>query len=576
MFKPAIAYNLMMSTIFAFTFSLSFSLVFNIIRAFYPIKLKQGKSLTHTPGGTVALVGGLMSAAAVALGGNLHCFIYTVLLPLEQKLGIYKGELKAYWFPSATRYIGYDPSTTDKTIHEFPLYSFVVSDLHAHVVNMIFVICILAILFSYLMRAYSEKTSGSSDNHWYIPEPEIIFSGFLIGIFHMANYWDFPIYFTVTLIILFIVSLHQYGITLNMLLTTVFKGSIVIVLSEIVSLPFTLSFVKIAGEITLSLAHSPFYQLLVLWGCPLLFTIVFLTFIFSSDVGWKLNPVFPPVPIKAEKLSVKKQQKKPCKLIRVLDNTVLKVVNNLHPADIFAAVLCLCAIGLVAAPEIVYVKDIYTGDYKRANTMFKLTYQSFIMFGLALGYIFARVGFIGMRPRKNLALKITLFILFALTMIYPFNAIKAWYGTPNPAAYKGLDGLAFLQEKYPDDLSAINWLNENVKGNPSILEADGLSYSDNCRISMATGLPTIVGWFTHEHLWRNSPDIVSQKVAEVKKVYEDGNLEDTTSILKKYNIKYIIIGKLEREKYTALNESKLLSLGTIAFDSATTKIIEVK
>ena len=43
--------------------------------------------------------------------------------------------------------------------------------------------------------------------------------------------------------------------------------------------------------------------------------------------------------------------------------------------------------GLILLPEIVYVKDIYSGDYKRANTMFKLTYQAFIMFGICFGYI---------------------------------------------------------------------------------------------------------------------------------------------------------------------------------------------
>ena len=55
-----------------------------------------------------------------------------------------------YWFPDATRYIGYNPETNDKTIHEFPSYSFVLGDLHAHVVNIIFVLTVLAILLSWL------------------------------------------------------------------------------------------------------------------------------------------------------------------------------------------------------------------------------------------------------------------------------------------------------------------------------------------------------------------------------------------------------------------------------------------
>ena len=47
---------------------------------------------------------------------------------------------KIYWFPHSTRYIGHNPLTDDQCIHEFPSYSFVLGDLHAHVVNVMFVL----------------------------------------------------------------------------------------------------------------------------------------------------------------------------------------------------------------------------------------------------------------------------------------------------------------------------------------------------------------------------------------------------------------------------------------------------
>lgn len=559
---PAITYNLMMATLFAFTFVLSFSLIFNVIRSFYPIVIKPlrknaGKTV-KVPGKHAALTGGLIAAFAVSMSGNLHSVIFSVIVPAVRKLGNYKGETKAYWFPDATRYIGYNPPTNDKTIHEFPLYSFVVSDLHAHVVNIIFVLTILTVLFIFLTKAYSIKASAI-DKRWYLPEPLLLIAGFLIGTFHMTNYWDFPIYFTVTLLIIFVISLRNYGFSWKMLLNTIYHGVMVFIISYIVALPFTIKFIKNVGGIKLAEAHSPLYQLLVLWGCPLVFIIAFIVHIASIDKGWKTQPVSTATEIDNNK-----------------PNFILSIARKLHPADIFALILGICAIGLVIAPEIVYIQDIYTGDYKRANTMFKLTYQSFIMFGLVMGYIFARIGFSGMRPSKNTVMKTVLAILFACTMIYPFQAIKSWYGTLDQSKYKGLDGLAFMEEKYPDDLSAIKWLNSNVKGDPSILEADGLSYTDSGRISMATGLPTIVGWFTHEHLWRGNPEIVTGKVNEVKLIYENGSLDESSRLLKKYNIRYIIIGKIERDKFKALDENKLLSLGRIVFDTTGTKIIEVK
>ena len=53
-------------------------------------------------------------------------------------------------------------------------------------------------------------------------------------------------------------------------------------------------------------------------------------------------------------------------------------------------ILGLCAIGLIIIPELVYVRDIYEESYARSNTMFKLTYQAFILFGICMSYIITR------------------------------------------------------------------------------------------------------------------------------------------------------------------------------------------
>ena len=52
-----------------------------------------------------------------------------------------KFNFSNYWYPNATRFIPF-------TIHEFPLYSFVVSDLHGHVLNIPIVLLIIALLIN--------------------------------------------------------------------------------------------------------------------------------------------------------------------------------------------------------------------------------------------------------------------------------------------------------------------------------------------------------------------------------------------------------------------------------------------
>ena len=93
-------------------------------------------------------------------------------------------------------------------------------------------------------------------------------------------------------------------------------------------------------------------------------------------------------------------------------------------------------------------------------------------------------------------------ILVSFVLTYPYLAVNAYYN--NLKTYQGLNGITYLKTLYPDDYLAINWLNQNIKGQPVILEAQGDSYTDYARISANTGLPTVLGWTVHEWLWRGT------------------------------------------------------------------------
>jgi len=59
-------------------------------------------------------------------------------------------------------------------------------------------------------------------------------------------------------------------------------------------------------------------------------------------------------------------------------------------------------------------------------------------------------------------------------------------------------------------------------------------------------------------------------------IYESTDVQDVRLILEKYHVRYIIVGKQEREKYANLQEEKFLQLGRVAFQSGTTTVYEVK
>lgn len=209
--------------------------------------------------------------------------------------------------------------------------------------------------------------------------------------------------------------------------------------------------------------------------------------------------------------------------------------------------------------------------------MFKLTYQAFIMFGLACGYVFIRIRKVAEKGWKRTTALVLTTMMIILPMIYPFKyAIPSWYKGMDPEQYEGLDGIAFIQREYPDDYALIQWMRENIQGQPHILEANGDSYDYDGRISMATGLPTVQGWFVHEWLWRDDYTVVQARVNDVKTIYESEDLNQTFELLNKYQVQYIVIGKRERIKFPDLKEDKLLSLGTVVFELPTVRLIKLQ
>jgi YYY domain-containing protein len=533
--KVSNGYNLMLMMVGAFAFVLPYSLGYNVINHF--MKDKEKKPLI------IPYISGLIAGSGVCMAGNMHYPVYKWLEPAVRKFFGMEAVKKKYWFPDATRFIGYHPETTDKTIHEFPSYSFVLGDLHAHVINIMFVLTVLAILFAWLCarKAYQKEPKIWKE----VLNPSIIMISFFIGLFHTTNFWDFPIYFVVSGAIILFTNVVVYNFKGKALGVTALQGIFVICFSELVSLPFTLNFDQISTTPHIAEAHTPLNQLIILWGLPVFVVAAFLCFAIANFKRFR-----------TEFYSTGKHKQIPASNHFLL---------TLPDSDLFIITIGLCAIGLVLLPEVVYIKDIYSGDYKRANTMFKLTYQAFIMFGISFGYIFMRL-LCYRETKRQRKLAVTGLILFIMSLCYVQNAVNAWYGNIfDRKGYEGLDATAFMETEMPDDKLATDWLNENIKGMPVVLEANGDSYTDYERVSVMTGLPTVLGWRTHEWLWKSDTVLLDQRAADIELIYTSTNESEVKQLLDKYNVSYIYVGKLEKEKFPSINQQLLKSLGNIVY-----------
>jgi YYY domain-containing protein len=654
--RPEIAYNLGMATTFALTAALAYTAGSRLIA----LLRRSEKGLS----GVWSTACGLIAAGWVTVAGNGHAFFYSESGPgnfiLRRALasGLINGTADGpYWFADATRYIGYNPETADKTIHEFPYYSFLVADLHAHVINLAFVL-VLIILMTELIgrsrllkaaadcRATQQQLISSDDNFWHRTELAAVISrwktaagdsllwlvALLLAVFMMGNYWDFAIYFAVTAIVLLLLNFRGYGSHLkpSSFITVVLQGGLLLIpwlwlshplaalfgfavvlvinhyltlicgdaltltgaqvswlffLSHALSLPFNLSFEPIAKSIARTQATTPFWQLLVLWGPHVAAGLVLLVTLLVLHKKPRIRS-FPPPAGHA--------------LARHGLNRFFLPVNL---ADSLAVGLFIWAVCLILLPELVYVVDIYSGDYKRANTMFKFTYQAFVLLTLVWAYAIVRIASLQRRSTIRLA-AFVLVMLLAVPAWYPAIATRQWLGEFTRERYQGLDGLALLAKKdspqvpgqsggeLSADVAAIRWFNEHVDGHPVILETYGESYTDYCRISAFTGLPTVMGWETHEWLWRTSKETPSAYSAhvlprqnDVTTLYTTEDQELRRSLAAQYQIKYIIIGDMERARFSVdrneqnspslLQEELLLELGPVVFSDGTLLVIQV-
>lgn len=515
---PAITYNLMIATIFALSFTASFCLGSNLL----VVCLKKGNLRTrekvrgHTAFDGIKdirpiFLGGLFSASLVNLGGNLHALWWF----LKHK------NFTSYWYPDATRFIVELFGAADNTIHEFPIYSYVVADLHGHLLDLPFVILFLSLIV--VVSSYKK-----------IPPIYYFFICLILGVMYMTNAWDFPIYLLILGLIFLTFNYLKYKFSLETFWQTGWLMLGILAGSLMIDLPFHLNFKSIAQGLKLVDFHSPLWMLLVLWGFPLFTTATFLLYLFF-------------------KRKTHRQQ-------------------NI-PLNVLLLVLILVSWFLIFFPEVLYIKDIYIHSYQRANTMFKLTYQSFVMFAFVGGYVISRI----LNDAKKIYLKMLYLIflvpLLSFIFIYPYYAVKSYYGLKN---YRGLYGLEYLKKSYPNDYDAVVWMNKNILGLSNIIEAVGESYTDFARVSANTGLPTILGWRVHEWLWRGSFDEPGLRTEDVREIYESPDLAKTKELLNKYGVEYIFLGSLERKQYVNLQEKKFTDIGEVVYSSGETKIYKLK
>ncbi len=675
--KPGIAYVLAMCSSIAIAFSMACSLG----KMFFEGAVKKG--LRAASG--IRFGVGILSGLAVCFFGNSHSFFYdensfgNQFLSFFKKLGAKVGQTDAFFYPNSTRYIGHNPDVKlfdeagklirpgDYTIHEFPFYSYLIGDLHAHVVSMMIVLTIIAVLFVFVFRDIRAdksvaqvdlKDTAAPQRNFFekvanelksLLKPEIIVTAVLLSLCTMCNYWDFLIYFVFSsMALLLFNTLYSkrfaswggslvFGLQIAMILGAYLKLSqspiihvgvqiliffVCVVLTSLIptaltrtglgmsflfssalilSLPFQSRFEMISNTIALVKFRTAPFQLFILWFVHILFALILIVLVILDGA--------PSAPRKVKRKPDYVEERDP----HNFGNPVSRFLGTRNRADIFMCGAAIVGFLMLAAPEFIYVRDIYQGDFDRTNTMFKFAFAAFIILSLVLGYTLFRVFSHQKRNGDRSALCVFLSLILALLVFVPGHytllSLEQRSGKIEMDAYKGLDGTDALRTRNSPKIvgdidgellsyaEAIDYLNRNVRGNPVICEAYGSalnSYTDYCVVSAYTGLPTIFGWQTHEWLWRfqgivdeqgmliQNPekpdlweDIINPRHLAVDTIYTSTDVSLVRTYLDQYKVEYIIVGDLERVSYDNISDTTIRSMGEVVFSTDGLYIVKV-
>jgi YYY domain-containing protein len=603
---PSIAYNLILPSFFSFMALGAFSAGWNILKKINSAKENEEenhkKVIELTP-----LFGGIFTAIGVLIIGNLGTIrmIWHGIMRMVAPNGNIEGSnlfLRLSWtfqglaqvfngarLPYSTGDWYWIPSRAipDGVITEFPLFTFLYADPHAHLFALPLTMLALGWALSVLFNKWDWRV-GLRKNRWIAFLLTFFVGAVVIGSLRPTNTWDMPTYLGLAVVAV-VYSAVKYATLPNdilpglpararRLLVGAASAVLLTVLSFVFYLPYSQWYAQGYNKFNLWEGPlSPFWSYMTHWG---LFLVIIISWLYWETHEWMAS-----TPLS----SLNKLRRFRGWIYAGVVGFVLALIMLFFrkitigwlalSVAVWAAVLLFrtrqsdgkravefmigSAAFLTLAVELVTLQ----GDVGRMNTVFKFYLQAWNLFAISAGICLVLLLPQVLKVWKNGWRQVWLAIVILMVagaFLYPLSAGSAKIKDRiSKEAPHTLDGMSYmLTSTYHDqgqafdlsqDYEAIRWMQVNVTGSPVIVEGVAPEYRWGARISINTGLPTVLGWNWHQRQQRAVlPDTsIWGRLSEIEEFYNTRDKIQVEKFLERYDVSYIVVGQLEKAYYTA-------------------------
>ena len=591
---PEVAVNLAIPTFFAMTAALSYSVVYNLASW---VRMSRRESAGLSP-----VVAGLIGLAFVTVIGNLDGAIQVVQFAWK---GLVQGlPVGDFDFWRSSRMMPPDPPGHEIT--EFPFFTFLFADPHAHLWVLPFTLLCIGLSASIVFGLVG---AGSLRDVW---RPghllTLVVLGVSVGALRLLNTWDYPTYLLFGFASVGLAEyLAQGGMSGGVIFRTATKSALVLAVGVAAYLPFYMTNETFFIGIERTTNQTTLWQFLAIFGL--------FAYVIGSYCLWELRGALSSawsavlrgsasfsralagdaVPGSASGLSL---HIGPALVLTVVSGALLlgflltslltgsgwgtvffagtlltlTAVSGLKavtgrseetPVVAFVALVVATALAIVIGLDFVRVE----GDIERMNSVFKFYMQVWVLLALGSAYLVWRMLGSSCRLPANRS-KLRLAWFGGLVVLVSCATVFTALGTQDrlrdrfdtervPLTLDGLayvPGATYLDREGPIDLEAdlegVRWLRENAQGSPVVLEANTPLYRWGGRVSIHTGLPSVVGWRWHQQQQRwGYRDQVDRRIRDVDRIYSTPSASEAIDLLNQYGVKYVYVGQVERLYY---------------------------